>query len=67
MSKSSEAALGVVIGYLLLISFSALFVMFLWYWVIVAIFALPVIDYWLALGLYLLCGILFKGYSTKDK
>ena len=67
MSKSNEAALGVVIGYLLLIAFSALFVMLLWNWVIVAIFALPVIDYWLALGLYLLCGILFKSYSTKDK
>lgn len=41
-------------------------VMWLWNWLIVDIFQLIKIDFWQALGLNILCGILFKS-SSSDK
>ena len=38
----------------------AAIVMVLWNWVMVSIFGLPAISFWLAWGLMILCGILFK-------
>lgn len=39
---------------------TAALVMVLWNWVMVSIFGLPAISFWLAWGLMILCGILFK-------
>jgi hypothetical protein len=40
-----------------------LVVMALWNWLIPAIFGLPALGYWQALGLLVLCHLLFKGPS----
>ena len=42
---------------------SAALVMVLWNWVMVSIFGLPTISFWLAWGLMILCGILFKSVT----
>lgn len=40
-------------------------VMLLWNWIAVSLFSLPTIGFWLAMGLCILCNILFKSRSTK--
>lgn len=41
-------------------------VMWLWNWLMPAIFGLVKINFWKALGINLLCGLLFKSsYSSK--
>jgi hypothetical protein len=42
-------------------------VMWLWNWVVVDIFQLPVISYWQAFGIYTLFGILFKNVPASNK
>lgn len=54
-------AIAAVMG--LLIAFP---VMWLWNWVVVDLFRTPVISYWQAYGLYLLCAILFKSSSSSS-
>ena len=39
-------------------------VMLLWNWIIPALFGLTKITFWQAIGLNLLCGLLFKGTNT---
>ena len=58
--------LGVVFGFLFL---RAWIIMLLWNWVAVSLFNAPVLNIWFALGLSLLCGMLFKSFSSgkKDK
>jgi hypothetical protein len=52
------AAIGVVLG---------LVVMWLWNWLMPVIFGLPVINYWQAVGIFILCHLLFKGHHPhKD-
>lgn len=41
-------------------------VMYLWNWLVPALFSGPVITFWQALGLLLLCKLLF-GFPHKDK
>lgn len=41
-------------------------VMFLWNWLMPAIFGLPTISIWQAIGLSVLCGILFKSSSSSS-
>jgi hypothetical protein len=36
--------------------------MWLWNWLMPALFGLPVITYWQAVGLFVLCHLLFKGH-----
>ena len=61
-------AAAVGIGFLL-----GLGVMYLWNWLMPVIFGLPEIDYWQAVGLFILCHLLFKSHSAhaskegKDK
>jgi hypothetical protein len=43
-----------------------LFVMFLWNWLMPAIFGLPLITYWQAWGLVILAHLLFKGGDHGD-
>ena len=48
----------------------AALVMALWNWVMVGVFGLPAISLWLAWGLMILCGILFKSsvrVTTKKR
>jgi hypothetical protein len=40
-----------------------LVVMVLWNWLMPALFGLPVITYWQAVGLFVLCHLLFKGHG----
>lgn len=47
------AVLGLVLGYGL---------MWLWNWLMPEIFGLPEIGYWQAVGLFVLCHLLFKGH-----
>ena len=49
------AAFGLVLG---------LAVMLLWNWLLPTLFEFPEITYWQAVGLFVLCHILFKGPST---
>ena len=44
---------------------SALIVMLLWNAIMPDIFSLPAIGYWKAMGLFILCNILFKSPITK--
>jgi len=37
-------------------------VMLLWNWLMPALFGLPEIGYWQAVGLFILCHLLFKGH-----
>lgn len=59
------AVIGSVIGYvgaaLGLMCLQAWGVMVLWNWVGVTLFNVPTLTFWLALGLILLCHLLFKG------
>ena len=41
-------------------------VMLLWNWLIPVLFHGPIIGYWQAYGLYLLCAILFKSSSSSS-
>jgi lipopolysaccharide export LptBFGC system permease protein LptF len=45
----------------------ALPTMWLWNWLMPQIFQLKEITFWQALGLNLLCGILFKGSNSSSK
>lgn len=54
----------IVFGFALLF---ALPTMWLWNWLMPQIFGLKVITFWQALGLNILCGILFKGSSSSKK
>ena len=56
--------LGIVFGCLCL---RAWIIMLLWNWVAVSLFNAPVLNIWLALGLSLLCSMLFKSSSKKDE
>lgn len=58
--------LGIVFGFLCL---RAWIIMLLWNWVAVSLFNAPVLNIWLALGLSLLCNLLFKSSSSgkEDK
>jgi len=40
--------------------------LWLWNWLMPVIFGLPVINFWQALGLNLLSGLLIKNYSGKS-
>ena len=59
----------VFLGTLVLIGFIALLlgfpVMWLWNWIMPAIFALPRVTFWQAVGINLLCGFLFRTTVSK--
>jgi hypothetical protein len=54
-------AILMIAGFALLMAFPT---MWLWNWLMPAIFGLKVITFWQALGINFLCGILFKGSSS---
>ena len=51
----------VVVGFLL-----GLAVMYLWNWLMPELFGLPQITYWQAVGLFILCHLLFKSHSGHE-
>ena len=53
--------LGIVFGCLCL---RAWILMLLWNWIAVSLFNAPALNIWLALGLSLLCSMLFKSFSS---
>ena len=56
-----------VIGFVILLSIIFAFpTMWLWNWLMPAIFGLCKINVWQAFGLTFLCGILFRGTSNKE-
>lgn len=58
----------VAIGIALAIAaFIGLPVMWLWNWLMPDLFALKAIGFWQAVGLALLCGLLFKTSSSTNK
>jgi hypothetical protein len=56
MKKSSQTIVGAVIVLLVL----PLMLMLVWNAAIPGIFGLPTLGYWSAMGLYLVCSLLFK-------
>jgi hypothetical protein len=56
MKKSSRSLIGAGIIVLVL----PLMLMLIWNAVIPSIFGLPTLGYWSAMGLYLVCSLLFK-------
>jgi hypothetical protein len=42
-------------------------VMLLWNWIAVGLFGAPVLTFWVAFGLRLLCSLLFKSKATVNK
>ena len=56
--------LGIVFGYLFL---RAWIIMLLWNWIAVGLFNAPVLNIWFALGLSLLCNMLFKSSSSNKE
>jgi hypothetical protein len=65
------AIIGIVIGALALsfgvMCFQAWLVMLLWNWIAVGLFGAPVLTFWVAFGLRLLCSLLFKSNVTVNK
>jgi hypothetical protein len=51
----AAVGLGILLG---------VFVMWLWNWLMTALFGLPAITYWQAVGILVLCHLLFKGHGN---
>lgn len=58
---------GYLAGYFGVMCLKAWFVMLLWNWIAVGLFGAPVLGFWMAFGLRLLCSLLFKSIITVDK
>lgn len=70
MSKAIEIALLVVLLFITSAAVSLLTaypVMLLWNWLLPSIFDGPTINFWEALGITLLCSLLFKPASSSKK
>jgi hypothetical protein len=60
----------VLLGVVLAVAVGALLgfgVMALWNWLMPEIFGLPEIDYWQAVGLFVLCHLLFKSHTAHHE
>lgn len=65
------AIIGIVIGAFAwcfgMMCLKAWIVMLLWNWIAVGLFGAPVLGFWMAFGLRLLCSLLFKNVVTVNK
>jgi len=52
-----------IAGFALFIALGGLIVQYLWNWLMPALFSLPSLTFWQALGLLALCRILFGGFG----
>ena len=59
--------IGAFAGYFGVMCLKAWIVMLLWNWIAVGLFGAPVLGFWVAFGLRLLCSLLFKGVVTVEK
>lgn len=66
MTKNIKIVALIILG-VALIALSAAIVMWLWNWVAVGVFGLPVVDFWAAFGIMFLCRMLFANTSTERK
>lgn len=66
MAKNIKIVALIILG-VALIALSAAIVMWLWNWVAVGVFGLPVVDFWAAFGIMILCRLLFANTSTERK
>lgn len=64
--KGCMVVIWAIIGMIALLFVGPLITMWLWNWIAVDLFALPVIGYWQAFGLEWLCNILFKPTITTS-
>jgi hypothetical protein len=55
----------VILGIALFIFIGGTIVMTLWNWLVPPLFSLPAINFWQALGILLLCRILFGGFGMR--
>lgn len=66
--KNFLTELVILLSSLILIAIFALLmglpVMWLWNWIMPTVFALGKITFWKAVGINLLCGLLFRGKTT---
>jgi hypothetical protein len=60
-STSAFALLIATLITIAVVALLAVIVMWLWNWIAVGLFGLPVVGFWEAFGIWLLSGILFKG------
>ena len=58
---------GCLVGYFGILCLQAWLVMLLWNWVAVGLFGAPVLGFWLAFGLRLLCSLLFRSKTIVNK
>lgn len=65
--KAFEGFLFVVVVVLAVGLLSGFPVMWLWNWLMPVLFELPTINFWQALGLYVLSAFLFKTYTSSNK
>ena len=63
VGTAALAFIGIIVLVGLLIGFP---LMWLWNWLMVGLFGLPVIGFWQAVGLYLLSNILFKSSTSNS-
>ena len=64
LGKGLLALLGGLVMIAVIAVIMAVPTLLLWNWVCVKLFSLPVINFWEALGITLLCNVLFKGSTT---
>ena len=70
MDKVAESFMVVSLFLLLLVVVGLIIglpLMWLWNWLMPLIFGLPTITFWQAVGLYLLCGVLFNQTSGSSE
>jgi len=59
------AIIGAILAVMLGCVLAGVIVYFLWNWVAVDAFNAPVLTFWQAIGLSILCGLLFKSSSSS--
>ena len=67
--KSSLMALGfglILLAFCLAFAYAGI-LLWLWNAVVVVLFGAPLITYWQAFALYVICNILFKSHNSKSK
>lgn len=58
---------GLVVGIVLWILLTTLPVVWLWNWLMPELFGFVTLTFWQALGLSILCSLLFNSYNTSSK
>ena len=67
MTKIFEKIIAFIIGFIVVVTLTALPVMLLWNVLMPELFGLKTIDFWQALALSCLCSLLFQNSKSSDK